>query len=203
MCRAFLLPLRLRDQSSGGADPASTRPGVLAREQGLRKDFPVVLIPGATTTGLEIWSGKLCAKASFKQRLWGSMSMFSSLASMDTTCWLEHMSLNQTTGLDPDGIKVRPAEGLSNVEYFMPGFWIWAQIVESLADIGYDTSDLYAQTYDWRLSPRKSIGLRIASASAIRSGTRLSPLCSLAWSDLLVPHLVSLVCFLPLRLRAA
>ena len=35
----------------------------------------------------------------------------------------------------------------------MPGFWIWAQIVESLSDIGYDTSDLYAHPYDWRLSP--------------------------------------------------
>ena len=133
--------------------PGMERPGLAAVDRGIRKKYPVVIIPGATTTGLEIWQGKACAKASFKQRLWGSVSMLSSLASMDSSCWLEHISLNTTTGLDPEGIKVRPAEGMSNVEYFMPGFWLWAIITESLADIGYDSSDMYAHTYDWRLSP--------------------------------------------------
>mmetsp|Transcript_6811 Transcript_6811/g.14261 ORF Transcript_6811/g.14261 Transcript_6811/m.14261 type:complete len:544 (-) Transcript_6811:1000-2631(-) len=127
------------------------RPGQEAKERGLRKSYPIVIIPGATTTGLEIWKGKACAKAYFKQRLWGSMTMFSSFASMDGACWLEHISMNLSTGLDPDDITVRPAEGLSNVEYFMPGFGIWAQVVESLADIGYDNSDLYVHPYDWRM----------------------------------------------------
>ena len=129
----------------------SKRPGLEQWEKGLRKEFPIVIVPGATTTGLEIWRGKPCAKAYFKQRLWGTMSMFSSLAGMESSCWLEHMSMNHTTGLDPEGITVRPAEGLSNVEYFMPGFGIWAQIVESLADVGYDNSDLYVHPYDWRM----------------------------------------------------
>ncbi|WZN65544.1 phospholipid:diacylglycerol acyltransferase [Chloropicon roscoffensis] len=129
----------------------SKRPGLEQWEKGLRKEFPIVIVPGATTTGLEIWRGKPCAKAYFKQRLWGTMSMFSSLAGMESSCWLEHMSMNHTTGLDPEGITVRPAEGLSNVEYFMPGFGIWAQIVESLADVGYDNSHLYVHPYDWRM----------------------------------------------------
>ena len=98
----------------------SIRPGLAAAAMGVRKKYPIVIIPGATTTGLEIWKGKACAKAYFKQRLWGSMSMFSSLASMDSSCWLEHMKLNLTTGLDPEGIKVRPAEGLSNVSPSFP-----------------------------------------------------------------------------------
>lgn len=134
---------------------ATIRPGLLARNEGIRKKYPIIMLPGATTTGLEIWQGKPCAKAYFKQRLWGTMSMFSSLASMDAACFLEHISLNLTTGLDPDGIKVRPAQGLDNVEYLIPGFWVWAKIIESLADIGYDSHDLIAHPYDWRLSPAK------------------------------------------------
>ena len=37
------------------------------------------------------------------------------------------------------------------MEYFIPGFGIWAQIVENLAEVGYDNSDLYVHPYDWRM----------------------------------------------------
>ena len=144
----FSLSFAFQDAANG---TSSMRPGLRAAEKGMKKKYPIVIVPGATTTGLEIWKGKQCAGSYFKQRLWGSFTMLSSFAAMDGACWLEHISMNLTTGLDPDGIKVRPSEGLSNVEYFMPGFWIWAPIVESLADIGYDTSDLYVHPYDWRM----------------------------------------------------
>jgi hypothetical protein len=39
-------------------------------------------------------------------------------------CWVEHMRLNRTTGGDPDGIKLRPAQGLEAVDYIMPG-WVY------------------------------------------------------------------------------
>ena len=94
---------------------------------------------------------------SFKQRLWGNMGMISSVLGMSGECLLEHLSLDQETGLDPAGeggeIKVRPAEGLEGVEWLMPGFWVWAKVVRSLADIGYDSSNLAAMPYDFRLEP--------------------------------------------------
>ena len=98
--------LSLLQEDDEAAAAGAKDPGATARERGLRKRFPVVLIPGATSTSLEIWRGKPCAKAYFKQRLWGTMSMFTTLSTMDAACWLEHISLNLTTGLDPDGIKV-------------------------------------------------------------------------------------------------
>jgi Lecithin:cholesterol acyltransferase len=36
-------------------------------------------------------------------------------------CWMEHLSLNFTTGLDPAGIKLRNAQGLDAVDFFFPG----------------------------------------------------------------------------------
>jgi Lecithin:cholesterol acyltransferase len=36
-------------------------------------------------------------------------------------CWMKHLSLNFTTGLDPQGIKLRNAQGLDAVDFFFPG----------------------------------------------------------------------------------
>ena len=44
-------------------------------------------------------------------------------------CWLEHMSLNLTTGLDPEGIKLRSVRGLAGSDYILPGFWIWSRMI--------------------------------------------------------------------------
>lgn len=48
------------------------------------------------------------------------------------------MRLNATTGLDPDGIRLRVASGLSAADYFVGPFWVWGQVIRNLADIGYD-----------------------------------------------------------------
>lgn len=48
------------------------------------------------------------------------------------------------TGMDPENaeIKLRAAEGLEAVDFFMPGYHVWAKLIESLADVGYDSNNL-------------------------------------------------------------
>ena len=138
--------------SGAGSGEALTRPGELARMAGQRAEFPVLIVPGVTTTGLELWESRPCAQASFKQRLWGSLQMLTSMA-MSAKCWKRHMQLDEETGLDPPGVRVRAASGLDAVEYLLPGFWVWGKVVENLADVGYDSSNLQAAPYDWRLAP--------------------------------------------------
>jgi len=57
-------------------------------------------------------------------------------------CWLNHLCLNGTTGLDPEGIKIRAAQGLEAADFILPGFWVWGRIIENLAEIGYDHNNL-------------------------------------------------------------
>lgn len=67
-------------------------------------------------------------------------------------CWLEHLSLDNETGLDPPGIRVRPVSGLVAADYFAPGYFVWAILIENLAHIGYEEKNMYMASYDWRLS---------------------------------------------------
>lgn len=50
--------------------------------------------------------------------------------------------LFQSTGLDPEGVALRASEGLAAVDFLMPGYFVWGKIIEALADIGYETSNL-------------------------------------------------------------
>ena len=70
----------------------------------------------------------------------------------DPKCWVEHMQLNQSTGLDPDGVMLRASEGLAAVDFLMPSYYVWAKIIEAFADLGYDPNTLVGVSYDWRLS---------------------------------------------------
>jgi hypothetical protein len=36
-------------------------------------------------------------------------------------CWMEHLRLDYKTGLDPEGIRVRNAQGIDSVDFFFPG----------------------------------------------------------------------------------
>lgn len=38
---------------------------------------------------------------------------------MDKKCWVSQLMLNETTGLDPEGVKLRAAQGLSAGNAFM------------------------------------------------------------------------------------
>lgn len=62
--------------------------------------------------------GEPCARKHFRQRLWGTSLMVQSML-LDSQCWLRHMMLNLTTGLDPEGIKLRPAAGLEAADYLI------------------------------------------------------------------------------------
>jgi phospholipid:diacylglycerol acyltransferase len=65
---------------------------------------------------------------------------------------MEHMSLNNETGLDPDGIRVRPVSGLVAADYFAPGYFVWAVLIQNLAQIGYEEKNMHMAAYDWRLT---------------------------------------------------
>lgn len=122
--------------------------GERLRQEGLKVNYPVVLLPGIVSTGLESWSTE---PGVFRKRLWGSMSMVRTIATQKEM-WIRQLSLDPSTGLDPPGIKVRPAEGLDAASYFVSGYWIWDPIIRALAVIGYDPNHLSLASYDWRLS---------------------------------------------------
>ncbi|KAK3289625.1 hypothetical protein CYMTET_2956 [Cymbomonas tetramitiformis] len=126
----------------------------LLEEAGLQAKHPVVMLPGITSCGLEVWSGEPCTQRYFRQRIWGTMTMVQQFL-LDTKCWLRHIALNVTSGLDPAGVKVRAVWGLESADYVIGGFWVWAKIIESLADVGYDSNSMELASYDWRLSFNK------------------------------------------------
>lgn len=72
--------------------------------------------------------------------MWGSSHMGFSVL-INKACWLEHLSLDLETGLDPEGIKLRAALGLDAVDYFLStglvtAYSVWAKLIEGLADLG-------------------------------------------------------------------
>ncbi|KAJ1934135.1 phospholipid:diacylglycerol acyltransferase, partial [Linderina macrospora] len=133
--------------ATGDFQPALS---VVSDEQ-LKKKHPVILVPGIISSGLESWSTANCSKQYFRQRMWGTATMFKALL-LDKECWVNSMMLDKKTGLDPDGYKLRAAKGLYAADYFITGYWIWAKLIENLAVLGYDSNDMFLASYDWRLS---------------------------------------------------
>ena len=146
---SFIKPFTTSDAIESD-DEEDRSPGRQLRSKGAKSHFPVVMIPGVTSTGLEIWEGKLCAQSLFRQRLWGTLTMLRTLL-MDKECWIEHLRLDPLTGSDPVGIRLRAAQGLEAADFILPGFWVWARIISNLAEIGYDHNNLHMAAYDWRL----------------------------------------------------
>lgn len=152
--------------------PVIDSPGSVLKREGVSALHPVVLVPGLVTGGLELWEGKPCAKGLFRKRLWGGSfsetlkrlenfkaNLHSKVHILRTElkicrplCWLEHLSLDNETGLDPPGIRVRPVEGLVAGDYFAQGYFVWAVLIENLAKIGYDGKNLHMAAYDWRIA---------------------------------------------------
>ena len=54
-----------------------------------------------------------------RARIWGSAGMPRALMA-DKDCWLQLMSLDPVTGLDPEGTRLRAHEGLDGVDFFVP-----------------------------------------------------------------------------------
>ncbi|KAI9330807.1 Lecithin:cholesterol acyltransferase-domain-containing protein [Pilaira anomala] len=120
-------------------------------ELDLKPHFPVVMIPGIVSSGLESWGTSEKSKKYFRKRMWGTMTMVRSVL-LDKDNWIEHIMLDPETGLDPPGYKIRAVHGVEAADYFITGYWVWAKIIENLATIGYDTNNMHFASYDWRLS---------------------------------------------------
>ena len=60
----------------------------------------------------------------------------------DARCWVEHMQLNQSTGLDPEGVELRAAEGLPAVDFLVPTYPVWAEVIEAFAGLGYKPNQM-------------------------------------------------------------
>lgn len=121
------------------------------KARGLDAEYPVILIPGIISTGLESWSTSLDYRAFFREKLWGGFNMISQVT-FNKEKWIAAMMLDPVTGLDPPDVKIRAAEGIDAASTFIQGYWIWSKIIENLAVVNYDTNNLYLAPYDWRLS---------------------------------------------------
>ena len=139
---------------NGAGRRGSPSPGAQARAAGRKPHHPVVIVPGFISSGLELWEGLDCGRHFFRQRMWGTPAMARAYFT-DRACWMQHMRLDPKTGLDPSGIKLRAVTGLEAVDWFVPGYFVWGKVIESLGDVGYDPNSIHAATFDWRLSPEQ------------------------------------------------
>lgn len=163
-----LVPKEAVDDVTGSFTVDETsRPGLtfFARYNGnsrvLPRKRPVVIIPGFITGALEVWETSLpclqrqsSVSSSFRQRMFGPSMIY--LILTDPQCWLDAFRLDPKTGGDPSNAKIRADSGFTSVDYFVPGYWVWAKVLINLADIGYDPQSMAVMTYDWRLSPQKA-----------------------------------------------
>jgi len=130
-----------------------SRPGYRLAQEGAKAKHPIIFIPGFITAGLEVWGAEECAKNLFRQRIWGSLTMAQSFFA-DRNCWRKHLSLDRRSGLDPEGIRLRAAHGFDAADYFIATFWVFAKLIENLADVGYDGERMSMMSFDWRLGYR-------------------------------------------------
>ncbi|KAG1794325.1 Lecithin:cholesterol acyltransferase-domain-containing protein [Suillus plorans] len=125
--------------------------GEAMKARGLTAHYPIVLVPGIVSTGLESWSTSPEYRPFFREKLWGGFNMVSQVI-FNREKWISAMMLDPVTGLDPPGVKIRAVEGVGAASSFMTGYWLWSKIVENLAVVNYDTNNLHLAPYDWRLS---------------------------------------------------
>lgn len=172
--------------------PLPDPPGVKLRKEGLTAKHPVVFVPGIVTGGLELWEGHQCAEGLFRKRLWGGT--FGEIYKRPL-CWVEHMSLNNETGLDPPGIRVRPVSGLVAADYFAPGYFVWAVLIANLARIGYEEKTMYMAAYDWRMSFQNT-EVRDQTLSRMKSNIELMVATNGGTKVVVIPHSMGTLYFL-------
>ncbi|KAL0908371.1 hypothetical protein M5K25_022862 [Dendrobium thyrsiflorum] len=172
--------------------PMSDPPGLKLRKEGLRARHPVVFVPGIVTGGLELWEGHHCAEGLFRKRLWGGT--FGEIYKRPL-CWVEHMSLDNESGLDPPGIRIRPVTGLVAADYFAPGYFVWAVLIANLARIGYEEKTMYMAAYDWRLSFQNT-EVRDQTLSRIKSNIELMVATNGGNKVVVIPHSMGVLYFL-------
>ncbi|XP_057838500.1 phospholipid:diacylglycerol acyltransferase 1 isoform X1 [Cryptomeria japonica] len=167
-------------------------PGVRLKKEGLTAHHPVVFVPGIVTGGLEFWEGRPCADGLFRKRLWGGS--FGEIYKRPL-CWVEHMSLDNETGLDPSGIRVRPVSELVAADYFALGYFVWALLIENLAHIGYEGKNMHMAAYDWRLSFQHT-EVRDQTLSRLKSTIELMVETNNGRKVVAIPHSMGALYFL-------
>uniref|UniRef100_A0A0D6R316 phospholipid:diacylglycerol acyltransferase n=1 Tax=Araucaria cunninghamii TaxID=56994 RepID=A0A0D6R316_ARACU len=183
------LPQYVTERITG---PLPDAPGVKLKKEGLKVHHPVVFVPGIVTGGLELWEGHPCADGLFRKRLWGGT--FGEVYKRPL-CWVEHMSLDNETGLDPPGIRVRPVSGLVAADYFAPGYFVWAVLIANLAQIGYEEKTMYMAAYDWRISFQNT-EVRDQTLSRLKSTIELMVKTNDGRKVVVIPHSMGVLYFL-------
>ncbi|KAJ8598763.1 hypothetical protein CTAYLR_009868 [Chrysophaeum taylorii] len=110
---------------------------------------PVVMLPGMTSTALEVWQGTGCYDDATRQRVWSSRSSTQTFL-LDPECLQRHLMLNLSTWDDPEHVRVRASTGLSAADAFGP-LNLWGELIVNLAVLGYDETSLALMGFDWRL----------------------------------------------------
>ncbi|KAK7294412.1 hypothetical protein RJT34_17301 [Clitoria ternatea] len=172
--------------------PMPDPPGLKLKKEGLSVKHPVVFVPGIVTGGLELWEGHQCAEGLFRKRLWGGT--FGEVYKRPS-CWVEHMSLDNETGMDPPGIRVRPVSGLVAADYFAAGYFVWAVLIANLARIGYEEKTMYMAAYDWRISFQNT-EVRDQALSRIKSNIELMVATNGGNKAVIIPHSMGVLYFL-------
>jgi len=133
------------------------RPGFQhAEKYGAKNKYPVIMVPGFVTSGLEVWKGKSCVKNLFRERVWGGLAS-AQYWLRERYCIMENLALNPVTGGDPKDIKLRSSQGFAAADYFIGSdwmwgnYWVWSKILENLADLDYDSNTMTMEAYDWRV----------------------------------------------------
>ncbi|MGK3743085.1 MAG: hypothetical protein ACI90V_009941 [Bacillariaceae sp.] len=93
------------DKSSNNARTTATttqerlRPGfqLAQKNPGSKGKYPVVMVPGFVTSGLEVWKGKSCMGNFFRERIWGGYTS-AQYWLRSRNCVMENLALDPTTG---------------------------------------------------------------------------------------------------------
>ena len=100
------------------------RPGLQhAKKHGLKSKYPVVMVPGFVTSGLEVWKGKSCMKNVFRERVWGGLAS-AQYWLRERSCIMENLALDPISGGDPKDIKLRSSQGFAAADYFFGYDWM-------------------------------------------------------------------------------
>ena len=100
------------------------RPGFqLAQKHGAKGKYPVVMVPGFVTSGLEVWKGKSCMENVFRERVWGGLAS-AQYWLRERYCIMENLALDPITGGDPEDIKLRSSQGFGAADFFVGNDWM-------------------------------------------------------------------------------
>ncbi|KAI5577729.1 hypothetical protein BDE02_09G134000 [Populus trichocarpa] len=103
--------------------------------------------------------------------------------------------------LAPPGIRIRAVPGLVAADYFAPGYFVWAVLIENLAKIGYEGKNMHMAAYDWRLSFQniyRGMVIRDQTLSRLRSQIELMYVTNGYKKVVVVPHSMGVIYFLHL-----